>query len=315
MVAGNRTEVDVGLWRQASYDREAIKEKIDTLWQELSWPGVRSCRVLLKPNLISAKRRDGLPCTNGDFIAAVAEYLLDQGAVVTVGDSPAFGGAKAVMTAVGITEKLKGLPVELVDFSHGTSVRLAGGASVKIAREALECDLLLNLPKCKAHCQMLVTLAVKNFFGTVIGWRKPWAHMRHGENEDTFAAFIVDLLALFPESFSILDGIVALHGKGPVQGEAFELGLIAASKNPVALDLALLGVLGIEPERSALWRECRRRGLPGTDLNELHYPLRLPSEVRATGFRVVEKLTPVTFNPGRLLLGGIKRICSSLLPG
>ncbi len=307
------TDIKVGLLRQSGYDRQAIKAKVETLWQGLDWPNVRSCRVLLKPNLISAKRQDGLPCTNGDFIAAVAEYLVDQGAHVSVGDSPAFGTATGVMSAMGIAEKLKGLPVELVDFKHGIKVHLACGTSVKVAQDALECDLLLNLPRCKAHCQMLVTLAVKNLFGTVLGWRKPWMHLRHGDSDDEFAAFLVDLLGLFPKSLSLLDGIVALHGKGPMDGDPFHLGLIAASESPVALDTAVLAVLGIDPKRNAIWRECNRRELSGAEPNELQFPFCSPEDVRAEGFQVVDVLTPVTFHPGRLVLGGLKRMYSNIM--
>lgn len=310
---GERETVAVGLLRQESYDRSVLKDKIDLLWRTLALPTVRSCRVLLKPNLISAKRRDGLPCTHGEFIAAVAEYLLDHGARVSVGDSPAFGRARGVMKAVGIADSLAGLPVTMVDFDAGVDHQLAGGVRMRVARAALECDLLVNLPKCKAHCQLLVSLAVKNYFGTVLGFRKAWLHMRHGEREEEFAAILIDLLALFPATISLLDGIIALHRDGPIHGEAIHLGVMAASANPVALDTAMLQVLGVDLEQSVLWRECRRRGLVGADPARIAYPLLDPVAARVDGFLVPARMQPVSFHPRRLAVGAVRRLYASVL--
>ncbi len=309
---GDRATAAVGLLRQETYDRSVLKEKIDLLWRTLALPGVRSCRVLLKPNLISAKRRDGLPCTHGEFIAAMAEYLLDHGAQVAVGDSPAFGRARGVMKAVGIADCLAGLPVEMVNFEAGVDHELANGVRVRVARVALECDLLVNLPKCKAHCQTLVSLAVKNYFGTVLGWRKPWLHMRHGERPEEFCAILVDLLALFPTTVSLLDGIIALHRDGPINGEPVHLGVMAASSNPVALDTAMLQVLGVTTQQSPLWRECHRRNLPGADPAGIVYPLLDPVAARVSGFTVPSRMRPVSFHPRRLAVGAIKRFYASI---
>ena len=41
--------------------------------------------------------------------------------------------------------------------------------TVTVAREAMECDIFVGLPKIKAHNQMYMTLAVKNIFGIVKG--------------------------------------------------------------------------------------------------------------------------------------------------
>jgi len=309
---GESATVAVGLLRQETYDRSVLKEKIDLLWRTLALPAVRSRRVLLKPNLIAAKRRDGLPCTHGEFIAAVAGYLLDNGAQVAVGDSPAFGRARGVMKAVGIADALAGLPVTLVDFQAGVDHQLASGVRVRVARAALECDLLVNLPKCKAHCQLLVSLAVKNYFGAVLGWRKPWLHMRHGEREEEFAAILVDLLALFPATVSLLDGIIALHRDGPINGEPVQLGVLAASANAVAMDTAMLQVLGVDLEQSLLWRECRRRNLAGADPAGIVYPLLDPVAARVTGFKVPARLRPVSFHPRRLAVGAVRRLYASV---
>jgi len=302
------TSIPVGLLLQPDYERRALLARVDTLFKALAFEAPRAGRVLLKPNLISAKRRDGLPCTHGQVIAAVAAWFLDHGCRVAVGDSPAFGSARGVMETLGISPALRELGVELVDFADGVERRLAGGVRVKVARQALECDLLVNLPKCKAHCQMLVSLGVKNFFGTVVGWQKPWLHAAHGNSAAQFCALIVDLLALFPTSLTVMDAIVALHETGPVQGSPCPVGLLVGSADPVAVDTALLPILGLAPSASPLWLECRRRGLAGADPARLTYPLLAPEAIGARGFVAPAVLRPVSFSPPRLVLGAVRRL-------
>jgi uncharacterized protein (DUF362 family) len=264
--------------------------------------------VLLKPNLVSAVRNKGLACTHPEVVAAAAEWFIDQGVTVRVGDSPAFGTALGVMQACGISEALKGLPVTMVNFEAPQPVRLASGLSVGIARAVGECDMLVNLPKIKAHGQLYLSLAVKNYFGTVVGFRKPWLHARYGDIDNRFEAMLVDLLAVLPGGLTLADGIEAMHVDGPVGGKLFPLHLLAAGRNPVALDTALIGVLGLPPEASPVWRECRRRNLAGSTFAELNFPLTRPQEVAVRGFEPPARLKPVSFHPWRLLRGAVKRL-------
>jgi uncharacterized protein (DUF362 family) len=306
--------LDVGLLPCRQYDRHAVKECVGAIAGALNFSVPAGSRVLLKPNLVSGRRADGLPCTHPEFIAAVAEWFLDQGARVTVGDSPAFGTAKGVMAACGITEALRNYPVMLRNFEDRVAVVLRSGLTVKIARAALECDFLVNLPKVKAHNQVLVTLAVKNYFGTVTGFRKAALHARLGDKGSLFAECLVDLLDVLPDGVSFVDGITAMHEQGPVSGSPFPLGLVGGAVNPVALDTALLQILGIAPESSPLWAECLRRQLPGCQEAQLRFPLGQPADFQGKGFQVPVRLTPISFHPWRLCVSAMKRAWERCAP-
>ncbi len=54
---------------------------------------------------------------------------------------------------------------------------------------------------------------------------------------------------------TIVDGIVAGEGDGPVQAEARPAGLVAAGFNPLAVDTACALVMGFDPDRLPLLRE------------------------------------------------------------
>jgi uncharacterized protein (DUF362 family) len=212
------------------------------------------------------------------------------------------------MQKFGYLEALKGLPVTLINFKRKKPVKTVNGFSVVLAGEIDDYDCLINLPKVKAHNQLRLTGAVKNYFGMVLSWRKALAHMQHG-NKD-FVRLVIDLLDFVPEGISISDGISAMHKRGPVDGQAFALSLIAASRNPVALDTAIMDILGVAPGASPLWREMHSRGKIGCDIAELVFPLAKPAELAIQGFEIPEALLPIRFQVHSYLFNSIRKLFS-----
>jgi uncharacterized protein (DUF362 family) len=262
--------------------------------------------VLLKPNLISATA-PALACTHAEFVAAVASWFLDRGARVRIGDSPAFGTAVRTMQQHGIVEAVKGMNVELIDFNTPVERRLACGLTVTVAAEGLDCDLLVNLPKIKAHNQMYVTFSVKNVFGIILGMRKAMLHMREGASHRRFADIILDLLDLLPPHLALADGIVAMHREGPVGGEPLSLGCVAGAVDMVALDTALLALLELDPGCSPLWLAAAARKMPGASLADMVFPALTPAAFAGSGFVAPAELNGIRFNPLRFLRGVLRR--------
>ena len=303
----------VALTAHSTYEQPSLNAAIDELLGPVPLGNLRGQQVLLKPNLITA-RNGLLACTDGRFITAVARWFLDMGARVIVGDSPSFGSARSVLRAIGALPELEKLAVPAVEFRQAKEVMLPCGQRAMLATAALECDLLVNLPKVKAHSQMRLTLAVKNLFGCVVGFHKPWWHMVHGGTDGKFADLLVDLLNVLPSGCTVVDGIVAMHGTGPIHGEPHSLGILAAGRNPVAVDTALLTVLGIDPHLVPLWCAANRATLSGTRIEDLSFPLSPPDAmVVQPGFAVPETLTPVRFNPLRFGKNAMKRMMLRLV--
>ena len=173
----------VALLHHKQYIRKEMAEAVALLCEALQFKVTTGTRVLLKPNLLSGRSAEHLACTHPLFVAAVAEWFVEQGALVAIGDSPAFGTARGVMRSTGIEKALAGLPVKQINFDRSEPVILAGGVKVNVASAALECDMLINLPRVKAHSQFYMTLAVKNYFGTVVGFQKPGWHLRYGNRK------------------------------------------------------------------------------------------------------------------------------------
>jgi len=302
----------VALLHCKQYLRQEMTDAVARLCTALQFKVSAGTRVLLKPNLLSGRSTEHLACTHPEFVAAVAQWFVDHGASVAIGDSPAFGSAKGVMRSTGIDKALAGLPVELINFDRSTPVTLAGGIKVNVASAALECDMLINLPRVKAHSQFYMTLAVKNYFGTVVGFQKPGWHLRYGDRENRFASHLVDLLTVLPPGMTFIDGIVAMHDTGPLSGQPYPLGLIGGAPNPVSVDTALLRILRLDLERSAIWQECAKRGLAGSDPNMLNFPLSKPAEFKVDGFNAPSILKPVSFNPLQIAISGCRRFAARL---
>ena len=304
--------IPVALGKASFYGYVLLDAAVDAMFSSLPLGDVSGSTVLLKPNLVAASGHGNLACSQPEVVAAAARFFADRGCRVLIGDSPAFGSGRRLMERCGIATALAGLPVEPVDFHRSRPVRLSCGVEVKVAEAALSCDLLVNLPRVKTHAQMLVTLAVKNLFGTVTGWRKPWLHARLGDRGNRFPAMLADLAAIFPRVLTLADGIVAMEGRGPIKGTPVELGFLAASMDPVALDTVILALLGIDRDKSPVWRECARRGLAGCDMRNISFPLDSPEEFRVPAISLPDPLDPESFDPLRLARGAVKRLCNRL---
>jgi uncharacterized protein (DUF362 family) len=304
----NCSSQTVALVRCSGYGQADLAACIDSVAGNLALPStLTGSTVLLKPNLISS-RGPALACTNPHFIATVASWFLDHGAKVRIGDSPAFGTTSSVMARQGMTEALRGMDITPVHFSTPVTRSLAGGLTIQVAAEALECDLFVNLPKLKAHNQMYVTAAVKNIFGIVVGIRKAMLHMRHGGTHREFAEILLGLPGLLPQHCSILDGVEVMHRSGPLDGDPLALRCIGGSRSPVALDTSLLDLLELPKAGSPLWKAADVAGYPGSSSENIRYPLSVPRDFWGSGFLAPEVLNPVRFNPLRFLISGIRRL-------
>jgi len=305
-------KIEVLLALSKGYDKRELKEQFDVFARLLPFPrSFRGDSILLKPNLITG-RGPALGCTNGIFLATLAEWFVDRGAIVSIGDSPAFGSAAQVLARQSILPLLKPLAVNIVEFRNPSPRCLSNNVTVGIAQEALDCDLFINVPKVKAHSQMFMTMAVKNLFGTVVGMRKALAHMKNGSSHLKFAELMLDLVNQLPKLVTVCDGIETMHRQGPVNGESLLVGCTSACTDPVALDTALLEALQLDNQRCPIWRAADRRRIPSSSPDNITYPLLPPETFHGSGFIPPEELSPVPFNPFRFLTGSLRKALSRL---
>ncbi len=256
--------------RKAEYDYRTLRPVFFGIMDALGGQGMaRNCRVVIKPNLLAPASPEKAMVTHPLVVKAAVEYVLERGASPVISDSPAMGSFEKVLKESGIRDALEGLPVQFREFRRSASV--AAGApfrTLSMAQDALEADVLINLPKLKTHAQMLLTLGVKNLFGCVVGLSKPEWHFRAGVDREMFARLLVEIYKALKPSFTVLDGILAMEGQGPGRsGTPRQIGVLMGSSDAVALDEAACGMLGIKPDELFTWRAARDMGLAPEDLS------------------------------------------------
>ncbi len=294
----------VSLIRANSYEKTALRQSIETLLEPLG--GMAAIvkpenRVLLKPNLLTGSRPTKECVTRPEIVACVAEMVLEVGGKPFLGDSPAFGSAKGVAFANGYQEIVKRLNLPIVEF-HGKRYQTQGHEfnHLRLSKEAMEADVVINLPKVKSHVQLTVTMGVKNLFGCVPGKMKAWWHLEAGKDVNRFGEMLVETARAISPNLTIVDGIIGHEGNGPSGGEPRSLGLLAASEDVFACDRALLEVLNVQPYLVPTVAASLRLGVC-PELEEIEFPLLKPVDLKIEDWKLPEALVPIDFGAPRVL--------------
>lgn len=296
----------VAIARIHEYESTLLERSVALVLEESGFRPGHGERVLLKPNLVTGS--NAKVCTTHPLVVrAACIYVLDHGGEVMVADSPAFGPASYVARSSGLAKAVGGLGLKVHTLKRATDLKLTGGGTIGLSRDAMEADSILNIPKLKVHCQMTMSASVKNMFGCVVGFRKAMAHNRLGHSRDVFRSMLMDVYAALPRTHHLMDGIHPLHKDGPIRGEPFELGLLAASDNGIALDTAAYTILGLTPTQVPLWDEAVKRGLPGSDPAGIEYTLEQPDLFDTDGFRMSPE-RELSFAPMRLIKGRLNSL-------
>jgi uncharacterized protein (DUF362 family)/Pyruvate/2-oxoacid:ferredoxin oxidoreductase delta subunit len=247
--------------------------------------------VLLKPNLLSARAPEKRVTTDPAVVRAVAGLVKEAGGRVRIGDSPGIEPFERVAAKTGMKEIARELGIDLVELSRPRRVSLEGDSifrNLEIASQVLDADVVINLPKLKTHTQMLMTLGVKNLFGTIVAQRKTEWHYMTGLNRNTFASLLLHVYQAVRPAVTILDGIWGMDGEGPGNGNPCRLNLMAAARDAVALDTTICRVLGIPLETFPLYRMAKAGGIGETNPDRIKIEGDFPESFRMPEFQVPE---------------------------
>ena len=147
---------------------------------------------------------------------------------------------------------------------------------------ALTADKIIALPKLKTHSMQYMTLACKIMYGVVPGLTKAKYHAQFPRKVH-FADMMLDILTVVKPRLYIMDGILAMQGQGPGSGDPVKLDLVLASTDPVAMDIAVCKILGIEPVGIPALKMAKVRGLWP---DRIDYPVHEPKDVAYREFRL-----------------------------
>ncbi len=244
----------VGLFASSGYDTD-FAEVIGRGLGELA-VDVRGKSVLLKPNMVEYEPGESIN-TNPAVVAGAAVALRRAGASrVVVGEGPGHRrDVEYLLTATGLYDYLEDEGIAFIDLNHD-DVRevplrswFTGMRTLALPVSVLAADLVVSMPKLKAHHWAGMTCGMKNLFGTVpgavYGWPKNILHV-HGIDSS-----ILDLASTIRPGLTIVDAVVGMDGDGPIMGEPHPLGFIAMGTDVAAVDATCARVVGIDPAKLA----------------------------------------------------------------
>ncbi len=269
-----------------SYDnvRVAVKTSLDHLGGLARFVR-KDQKVLIKPNLLSAKDPSRAITTHPSVVRAVVEEVQKLGAFPLLGDSPGGvdRGVKRVWENTKLAEVAGQTGAKLLAFeSEGVYPRTTSeGKTYYIAKPVLDADVVISLAKLKTHTLTLMTGAVKNMFGSIPGFRKGEYHKQAPKPKD-FARVLVDIFSLTRPHLTLVDAVVCMDGDGPASGDPKYAGLLLGSSDAVALDMVAAKIMGfkdkeidttaIAQEKNLGPKSIQQIDIRGENLNTLLLP-------------------------------------------
>ena len=266
-------------------------------------------RILIKPNMLAARRPDQAVTTHPEVVRAAIRLVKEAGGVPVVGDSPAGPSTERILrhlaNKTGISEVCMQEGVPFVLFTEYETVAYDDGKVAKtfdLTRTLQEVDAVISLAKLKTHSFTRYTGAVKNLFGLVHGLKKAEYHMRM-RSPEAFSKMLVDLAEHVRPRLTVMDAVVGMDGDGPSGGRKRDIGAVLASSDVHALDAVALRLVGAEPDGVRTVRAAIDRELLTKDFDtEIDIKGESLDDLRVQDFRMPPKLRVFGGIPG--VLGG-----------
>jgi uncharacterized protein (DUF362 family) len=261
-------------------------------------------KILLKPNLlVKAPARSGIT-THPFVVKAAADIVKTAGGVPAVGDSPAFGSVHQVAAACGLLPLLERDHIPVVAFRANRSFN----DKIRITDTVRDFDKIINLPKFKAHSQMLFSGAVKNLFGLVSGKVKAWRHFKARGSHEKFSIMLLAISEQVRPCFTMVDAIDMMEKEGPRKGLVRRAGLLFAGINCISIDRVICDVFNINPDRVPLLKAARKHGISGCQLSDIQIEGDDVSDVRSKKYLFPEKLNDISFSFPRVIKSVIRHL-------
>lgn len=226
--------------------------------------------VIIKPNICVAYHTyEYAATTNPEVVGALVRLCIAAGASgVRVMDQP-FGGtaeqayersgiAKAVREAGGEMEVMKAMKFREFAIPDGRDI-----TKWQIYADALDTDVLINVPIAKHHNLGRLTLGMKNLMGLISD--RGQFHFNLGQR-------VADLSSLLRPQLTVVDAVRILTNHGPTGGNLDDVKLmntVIASHDIVAADAYATTLFGLTGDDIPAIRAAVQMGLGTTDLKSV----------------------------------------------
>ena len=223
-------------------------------------------RVVLKPNAAWSRNPQQAANTDPRILTAMIEMCREAGAgKITVFEHTIDRPAAQVLAVSGIGAAARNAGAELV---YATSERDFAPVELKngklmsrdmLAREVLDADVFINMPKAKHHSQTELSLGLKNLMGVVFN-RQAW------HSGPDLHQYIADFATAVRVDMTVMDASRILLTNGPKgPGKTRDPHEVIVSFDPVAVDAYACGLFGLAPAHVGYVVKAGELGLGESD--------------------------------------------------
>jgi len=248
-------------------------------------------KILIKPNFTSTNRQ--LAATHVDAVRAVLDFVTEYtSSEIIIAESSGTGasGAMAGFKNYGYLDLAQTYNVRFVDLNKDDSIEVRvldskfDTTGIRIAKTVVDADCRISICPPKMHNDVLYTGALKNIVSGAVIRRQHWllssllgwiGWLSRGFGDDKLKLHqgyqatnlnLYELATLIPPQLSIIDGLQAMEGNGPVHGDEIDLGVAVAGVDFLACDTVASWLIGIDVGQIGYLSYCGQAGLGETDI-------------------------------------------------
>lgn len=224
-------------------------------------PRSKDARILIKPNMNSNMNALTGNTTDLRLVGAVVRRLLSLGySDITIAEGTNSGFYRSgisVISRLSFDALARHYGVKSLDlnYSEKVNVEFEDGVVASVAKECVEADFFINMPKLKTHFEAGMTVCLKNLMGCLVGQEnKKKTHLNLARN-------ILNINKRIRPQLHIVDGLISMEGLGPTRGTPVRTGFIIFGTDPYLIDLASARVAAFDYKKVRTLKAAEEQGL------------------------------------------------------
>jgi len=234
---------------------DALKRYSDLL------PGDISAKIVIKPNMNSNMNALTGNTTDLRLVAAVIKFLKGCGygdiSIAEGTNSGFYRSGISVISRLSFDQLAKFYGVKVIDLNYSKKVEIGfeDGVKASVARECVEADFLINMPKLKTHFEAGMSVCLKNLMGCLVGQEnKKKTHLHLAKN-------IVNINKRVKPGLHIVDGLISMEGLGPTRGTPVRTGVVLIGTDPYLIDLVCARLADFDYKKVRTLKAAEAAGL------------------------------------------------------
>ncbi len=146
-------------------------------------PRAKNDLILLKPNLNSNMNSLTGNTTDLRILSSIILFLKDEGYTnIMIGEGTNSGFYRnniSVISRLGVDKLARYFGVTIKDLNHSAlhEIDFDQGIKAQVAKEVIDAQMFINLPKLKTHFENGMTGCLKNLMGCLVGQENKKKHM------------------------------------------------------------------------------------------------------------------------------------------